>query len=83
MDEFSCVEVRRNKFWFDNALPIIKDVYDIIQCERENGFEHRAPKTQKKIYVSKSDDNITSEGDETRQLHNMDMSNKIEIVKLA
>ena len=28
MDEISCVLIKRNKRWFNYALPIIKDTYD-------------------------------------------------------
>lgn len=48
LDEFSCVLVLRNKLWFKHALPEIEKVWNIIQVEKENGYEHRAPKKRVK-----------------------------------
>jgi hypothetical protein len=47
LDEISCVLVKRNNKWFQNVLPIIKDFWDIIQREKIEGYEHRAPKSRK------------------------------------
>ena len=44
LDEFSCKLVLRNKKWFSRALKKIKTTWDIIENERELGYEHRAPK---------------------------------------
>jgi len=44
LDEYSCVTIPRNKRWFQNAIEQIKDCWDIILKERENGYEHRAAK---------------------------------------
>ncbi len=41
---FSCVLVLRNYQWFDAALPELERCWEIIEYERENGYEHRAPK---------------------------------------
>jgi len=46
LNEISCVLVKRNKIWFDNMIPIIKDFWDIIKREKINGFEHRKPKSR-------------------------------------
>ena len=46
--EISCVLVLRNKTWFSGALPILNNLWDTIQQEKVNGYEHRAP--QKKGY---------------------------------
>ena len=49
LDEISCVLVKRNKKWFQDVLPMIKDFWGIIQREKIEGYEHRAPKTRTKI----------------------------------
>jgi len=49
LDEISCVLVKRNKKWFQDVLPIIEDFWGIIQREKIEGYEHRAPKVRNKI----------------------------------
>ena len=44
LDQYSCVLVLRNDIWFQNAIPQIEKVWNIILREREFGFAHRAPK---------------------------------------
>jgi hypothetical protein len=44
LDEFSCVYVPRNRRWFQAALPVLLNTWDIIVKERETGYEHRAAK---------------------------------------
>jgi len=44
LDEYSCVLVRRNKKWFEAALPHIQSLWETILRERVEGYEHRAPK---------------------------------------
>lgn len=44
LDEYSCIEVERNMFWFDSIKPIIQENWKVVLQERENGCEHRAPK---------------------------------------
>ena len=44
LDQYSCVLVLRNDIWFQNAIPQIEKVWNIILRERETGFAHRAPK---------------------------------------
>jgi hypothetical protein len=43
LEEYSCVLVDRNRKWFEDNIPQIKNVWDIIEKERINGFEHRRP----------------------------------------
>ena len=40
----SCVLVTRNILWFNAAVIVLKRCWEIIEYERENGYEHRAPK---------------------------------------
>jgi hypothetical protein len=44
LDEFSCILVKRNRLWFQSALPFIRDTWEIIEKERKSGYEHRAAK---------------------------------------
>jgi putative phage-type endonuclease len=44
LDEFSCILVKRNKLWFASVVQQILDTWKIIEDERINGYEHRAPK---------------------------------------
>ena len=43
LNEISCVLVLRNKAWFKAAEPIVTEIWNIIQDEKVNGYEHRAP----------------------------------------
>ena len=49
LDEFSCVFVRRNSEWFKSAFPKIEECWNFIVKEREEGYEHRAPQSKKKM----------------------------------
>jgi hypothetical protein len=39
----SCVLVLRNKDWFKNNIQQLEKVWNIIEKERDTGYEHRAP----------------------------------------
>lgn len=55
LDEISCVLVLRNKTWFNAAFPEIEKTWKLIQEEKINGYQHRAPKRkEKKDDISKS-----------------------------
>jgi hypothetical protein len=43
LDEYSCVLVRRNRLWFEEAVKVLESVWRTIEHERETGYEHRAP----------------------------------------
>jgi len=43
IDEYSCVLVRRNRLWFEEAVKVLAGVWATIEEERETGYEHRAP----------------------------------------
>jgi len=34
----------RNKFWFENAIKKIEEVWNIVEKERISGYEHRIAK---------------------------------------
>ena len=44
VEEFSCILVLRNKLWFKNAIDEITNLWNIVEHDRVNGYEHRAPK---------------------------------------
>jgi putative phage-type endonuclease len=44
LEDVSCVLVLRNKMWFEQAIPILNDLWDTIKREKLEGYEHRAPK---------------------------------------
>jgi putative phage-type endonuclease len=44
LDQLSCILVLRNKRWFQAAVPVLQEIWAIIQREKANGYEHRAPK---------------------------------------
>ena len=48
LDEYSCVNVKRNAPWFESVIDIITEAWKIVEKEREHGFEHRAPKMRVK-----------------------------------
>ena len=67
LDYYSCVLVLRNKDWVKFAIPEISNIWDIIEKERVNGYEHRAPKKKKIVsqpecLIDVSDMNTTQEG---------------------
>lgn len=49
LDEMSCVLVSRNNVWISAAIPKISEIWNIIVREREDGWEHRAPKKRVKV----------------------------------
>jgi len=44
LDQYSCVLVKRNRLWFEAAIPYIERIWRIIEKERISGCEHRLPK---------------------------------------
>tara|TARA_B100002051_G_C16723531_1_gene633902 strand:- start:40 stop:1302 length:1263 start_codon:yes stop_codon:yes gene_type:complete len=43
LDIFSCVLVCRNRFWFEASIGKLQETWEIIERERVQGYEHRAP----------------------------------------
>jgi hypothetical protein len=77
LDEFSCVLVRRNRLWFESALPKILNTWNTILKERETGYDHRMAKkrdTNREIIVSKKDNNHI--------IHNLPSTNNFCLIKL-
>jgi hypothetical protein len=44
LDIFHVLYIERNRKWFQDNLPKMKELWDIILYERENGYQHRKPK---------------------------------------
>jgi hypothetical protein len=59
LEEYSCVVIKRNKLWFDKALPLVKDIWNTILKERIDGYEHRAAKKRSPSIVLASEDGNT------------------------
>jgi len=58
LEEVSCVVVKRNKFWFQEALPHFSNIWETIAYEKTNGYSHRkAKKREQKIVVKKENAN--------------------------
>lgn len=55
LDELSCILVLRNKKWFNIAKPMIEDLWNIVLKERNEGYEHRAPKKRARSLSVSSD----------------------------
>lgn len=56
LHEFSCKLVLRNKKWFNDNIDAIKETWDIIEHDRINGYDHRAP--QKRIKKESNNNKI-------------------------
>lgn len=44
LDIFHVLYIERNQRWFHDNLPKMKELWDIILYERDNGYNHRKPK---------------------------------------
>ena len=49
LNKFSCVLVQRNEKWFRDNIDQLQNIWSIIEKERKEGFEHRAPNKRVKI----------------------------------
>ena len=77
LDEISCVLIQRNRTWFSKAIHNIKEVWDTIEKEKIEGYEHRSPKRRiPKTTVSIND----ASGSHT--ITNMPLTNKVCLIKL-
>jgi putative phage-type endonuclease len=64
LDQYSCVLVKRNRVWFNSAIPKIERLWRIVETERLSGCEHRTPKKREvkqptHMNITKLDENIT------------------------
>ena len=53
----SCVLVQRNERWFKDNINQLKNIWSIIEKERKEGFEHRAPNKRIKNEVTSTEEN--------------------------
>ncbi|MGA1048878.1 MAG: hypothetical protein ACO3UU_12790, partial [Minisyncoccia bacterium] len=77
LDEISCVLIPRNRVWFSKAIKHIKDVWDTIEKEKVDGYEHRSPK-RKVIKTTVSIDDVSG----THTITNMPAIKQFCLVKL-
>ena len=77
LDEMSCVLIQRNKSWFSKAICQIKEVWDIIEREKMEGYEHRSPKRRIPKATVTIDD---VSGNHT--LNNVPLTKKVCLIKL-
>jgi putative phage-type endonuclease len=84
IDQYSCTLIKRNKQWFQTAIPKIKEIWDIILKERVDGYEHRAAKKKIKteIIVEKQFEN-TFTNTSSHIIKNLPQSVQTTIVKLS
>lgn len=47
LDQYSCVLVKRNRLWFEEAVPVLEKLWNTVEEERKSGYEHRAPAKRK------------------------------------
>jgi putative phage-type endonuclease len=74
LDEFSCLLVKRNPYWFQSAIHKIKSTWEIIQQEKITGYEHR--NTKKKVSVT------IDASSNSHIIKNMPNANNICLIKL-
>ena len=60
LEDYSCILVLRNKYWFEHAVPYIGNVWNTIEKERETGYSHRLP-TKRKRSNSINNNNVILE----------------------
>lgn len=77
LDEISCVLIQRNRYWFSKAIDKIREVWDIIQKEKIDEYEHRSPK-RRMPKPSVSIDDISG----SHTIHNMPLNNRVCLIKL-
>lgn len=90
LDEFSCILVKRNAKWFESTTPIITSAWTVVEKERIEGFEHRAPKkaipkNRLVIDIPESAIGDSNEGStqDKEHVHNMNIvPNNVCLVKL-
>jgi putative phage-type endonuclease len=62
LEEVSCVLVLRNQLWFNHAVSVFENIWETINKEKVNGYEHRAPnKRIKKTFEDKPPSNLITD----------------------
>lgn len=64
LETLSCVLIQRNTKWFLDNIQQLQTVWGIIERERIEGYEHRAPKKRpvKETFPRKSQDSLFGQG---------------------
>jgi hypothetical protein len=64
LEHISCVLVVRNREWFNSVVDELTELWTIIEKERINGYEHRAPnkKIKKEFNVLDLSDQMANNG---------------------
>ena len=75
LDEYSCRNIKRNAPWFESVLPVIESAWKIVEHERENGYDHRAPNSRKKKEILSNELNIRNDVNE--------IDSTIKVIKLG
>jgi len=79
LNEFSCVLIKRNRLWFQAAVPKIEEVWNTILKERQEGYQHRAPKKRTKSEITV---NFLGDDTEIHRVNNMPLANTMCLIKL-
>jgi hypothetical protein len=58
LDQYSCVLVERNRFWFESAILKIENFWRTIEKERITGYEHRSPKKRANSFDTENLKNV-------------------------
>lgn len=61
LDEYSCVLVKRNRDWFNSVIGKIQNVWNIIQKEKVEGYDHRIPKKKVQKLEVVHEENTTNQ----------------------
>jgi hypothetical protein len=77
LDEYSCVLIQRNREWFQSAAAKFKTVWETIEKERVEGYEHRASKKRGIKSLT-----ISQDASMNYVVQNMPLTNSICLVKL-
>jgi putative phage-type endonuclease len=76
LDEYSCVLVKRNRKWFEAAVPKIQEAWNTIEKERVSGYEHRATKKKRNEVV------VETTAENGKIIKNLQVNNGICLIKL-
>lgn len=72
LNQVSCVYIPRNKKWFDAIKDEAIETWKTIEYERENGYEHRKPKSRKRnideINIDKIENTINQKNTRGREI---------------
>lgn len=85
LEQYSCVLVPRNKYWFAAVFPQIKECWNNILKERVDGYEHRKPKKKSKKNKKLTPTSLQKLHDNTKELglqNNSSIENGTVVIKI-